>query len=119
MTGPNIVVLGGAGMLGHKLFQLLRERFYGLVATTRCDVRQPPFQRVALLHGTDVIPLVDVANFESLQARLTAWQPEVIVNCVGIIKQRSEARDAIPSILVNSLLPHRLAEVAAEWGGRV
>ena len=38
MGNANIVVLGGAGMLGHKLFQVLRERFPGTVATTRASV---------------------------------------------------------------------------------
>jgi len=51
--------------------------------------------------------------------RLEGWAPEVIVNCVGIIKQRPEAHSAIPSILINSLFPHRLAEAADAWGGRV
>jgi dTDP-4-dehydrorhamnose reductase len=43
----------------------------------------------------------------------------VIVNCVGIIKQRDAASSAIPSITLNSLLPHELAAAAAGWGGRV
>jgi dTDP-4-dehydrorhamnose reductase len=38
---------------------------------------------------------------------------------VGIIKQRDEARSAIPSITINSLLPHQLAAMVREWGGRV
>jgi len=36
-----------------------------------------------------------------------------------VIKQRAEAVCPIPSITINSLLPHKLAELAARWGGRV
>src|SRR5688500_660647 len=119
MGNANIVILGGAGMLGHRLFQILRERFPGTVATTRSSVSCAPLDRVSILQGSDVVPGVDVNNFDALHARLRGWSPAVIVNCVGVIKQRDSAKSAIPSLTINSLLPHRLAEVAARWGGRV
>lgn len=106
-------------MLGHKLFQALRERFAGTIATTREDVRVPPLSKVTLLQGPDVLGGIDVADFGAFGTRLEALRPAVIVNCVGIIKQRDEAKSAIPSITVNALFPHRLAEAAAAWGGRV
>jgi dTDP-4-dehydrorhamnose reductase len=114
-----VVVLGGTGMPGHKLFQALRERFHGTICTTRSNVRQAPFDRVGVLQGDDVICGVNVTDFEDLQSVLADLQPDYVVNCVGIIKQRDKAKSAIPSITVNSLLPHKLAEMAREWGGRV
>jgi dTDP-4-dehydrorhamnose reductase len=114
-----IVVLGGAGMLGHKMFQILRERFPGTVCMTRADVRKPPFDRVELLQGDDVISGVDAMNYDQLHGALKEIRPDYIVNCVGIVKQRDEAHMAIPSIAINSLLPHKLAAFAEGWGGRV
>lgn len=114
-----MVVLGGTGMLGHKLFQSLRARFPGTICTTRRDVRQAPFDRVDLLQGDDVISGVNVMDFEQLQRLLAEHKPDYLINCVGIIKQRREAHNAIQSITVNSLLPHKLAEMVQEWGGRV
>src|ERR1035441_10295194 len=114
-----IVVIGGAGMLGHKMFQILRERFRGTVCTTREDVRKPPFDRVELLQGDDVIRGVDVMAFGRLQGTLKELRPDFIVNCVGIVKQRQEAQIAIQSSTINSLLPHKLAAFAGAWGGRV
>jgi len=106
-------------MLGHKLFQRLSEQFPGTICTTRRDVRQAPFDRVELLQRDDVIRGVDVTDFERLHETLADHRPDYVINCVGIIKQRREARSAIPSITVNSLLPHRLAAMAQDWGGRV
>ena len=114
-----IVVIGGAGMLGHKMFQILRERFPDTVCITREDVRKPPFDRVELLQGDDVIRGVDVMDFDRLNGTLKEIRPDFIVNCVGIVKQRQEAQMAIPSITINSLLPHKLAAFAGAWGGRV
>jgi dTDP-4-dehydrorhamnose reductase len=36
-------------------------------------------------------------------------RPDVVINCVGIIKQIKEAHNPIPSIAINALWPHRLA----------
>jgi dTDP-4-dehydrorhamnose reductase len=119
MSVAKVMVLGGAGMLGHKMFQVLRERFSGVLCTVREDMRKPPFDRVELLQGNDVVPGVDVTDFPALQAILSALRPGYVVNCVGVIKQRAEAVSAIPSITINSLLPHKLAQMAARWGGRV
>jgi len=106
-------------MLGHKMFQILRERFPDTVCTTREDVRKPPFDCVELLQGDDVIRGVDVMDFDRLNGILKELRPDFIVNCVGIVKQRQEAQMAIPSITINSLLPHKLAAFAGAWGGRV
>ncbi len=106
-------------MLGHKLFQRLRERFPGTLATIRRPPAGSPLARVTLLHGPDVISGLDANNCESLRERLREWRPDVVVNCIGVIKQRDSAASPIPSITINAVLPHRLAEMTAEWGGRL
>ena len=108
-------MLGGAGMLGHKMFQVLRERFAGVL----CTVRESPVERVELLEGSDVIPGIDAMDFPLLNSILRAHRPEYVVNCIGLIKQRAQAVCPAPSIVINSLLPHRLSEMASEWGGHV
>lgn len=101
------------------MFQILRGRFQGVLCTIRQDKKEKPFNQIELLQGDEVIAGVDVARFEDLRDLLGRLQPEFVVNCVGIIKHRAEAICPIPSILINSLLPHRLSEIAAGWGGRV
>lgn len=119
MSVATVMVLGGTGMLGHKMFQTLRERFDDTFCTVRKDIRKSPFDRVELLQGKNVITGVDVTDFPALDAMLSAFRPGFVVNCVGVIKQRAEALAPIPSITINSLLPHKLAEMAASWGGRL
>src|ERR1017187_6315558 len=119
MSVARVMVLGGAGMLGHKMFQVVQERLAATFCTIREDIQKPPFDHVELLHGDDVIPGVDVTDFPALDAVLSAFRPEYVVNCVGVIKQRAEAVSPIPSITINSLLPHKLPQMAAPWGGRV
>jgi dTDP-4-dehydrorhamnose reductase len=50
---------------------------------------------------------------------LDSVKPGAVVNAVGIVKQRDEAKQAVPSIRVNALFPHQLAELCGERGIRV
>ncbi len=101
-----ILILGGDGMLGHQLLRRLRER-HDARATLRLDVAAyaawPMFDARTAFFG------VDVRAEGPLAAVFAEFRPEAVVNAVGIVKQRDEAKEAIASIEVNALLPHRLA----------
>lgn len=113
-NAPRAVVLGGAGMLGHRVFQHLRSLTPDVVCTVR---RRPP--HVPVLAGADVVEGVELADLDALDALLRAWRPELVVNCAGIVKQRGEAQDPILCLTINSLLPHRVARTLREWEGRL
>lgn len=114
-----VAVLGVTGMLGHKVFQRFRSTMPDVVGFARGERASDPVAAIPLLAGGDVEWGVDVCDFGALSSLLEARKPRVLVNCVGIVKQRSEAKAAVPSITVNSLLPHWLAEQLQRWGGRV
>ena len=57
---------------------------------------------------------LDATDAESrLRASSSSVQPDFVLNAVGIVKQRADAKAAIPSIEVNSLWPHVLADACA------
>ena len=114
-----IVVLGATGMLGHKMLQKLRPHFPLVIGTMYGRRTEEPYSRIPLFDGPDIIEELDVLDWEGLSTALRNIAPDVVVNCVGIIKQREAAHEYIPSIAINSLLPHRLAELLAEWNGRL
>jgi len=114
-----IVVLGAAGMLGHKMFQTLRQGFPDTLGTIRGATGDQAHGRVGLFQQGNVIENVDVMNQATLAACLRSHRPDFVVNCVGIIKQRPDAHSHLLSIAINALLPHQLAELCREWGGRL
>ena len=57
--------------------------------------------------------------FETVQRAITSVRPDVVINCIGIVKQAAAAHDAITSISINSLLPHRLAALCRTEGARL
>jgi dTDP-4-dehydrorhamnose reductase len=101
-----ILVLGGDGMLGHRLFEELRTRH-----DVKVTVRQPldSYSSYGLFKADNTFDSIDVRSLERLTEVMASFRPEAVVNCVGIIKQRASASDSIPSLEINSLLPHRLA----------
>lgn len=107
-------MLGAAGMLGHKLCQVLGTSFevYG---TFRDAVPDAP----RIYENTIPIPDVDVSQGDSLGRAVATARPDVVVNAVGIVKQLALAKDAISSIQVNSLLPHVLVRMGTDQGFRV
>src|SRR5258708_12996624 len=48
-----------------------------------------------------------------------ARRPETVINAIGVVKQRAEANDAIQSLEINALLPHRLAVLCEAAGARL
>ncbi len=112
---PRLLVLGGGGMLGHKLWQRARGRLDAWVT-----LRDPP---PACLQGLfdpgRTLVGVDARRFDTVVSALEAVRPDVVVNAVGLIKQKAAAGDAPAMIEVNALFPQRLALLAAERGPRL
>jgi dTDP-4-dehydrorhamnose reductase len=86
-----ILILGGTGMLGHKLFQQLRARFSGTRCTIRSSAGAAPYSRIPLLQNRDVIEGVDAFHFEKLAKLLLRLEPQFLINCIGITNQGQNA----------------------------
>ena len=115
-----VLVLGGTGMLGHKVFQYALRRFQETWCTIRGERAGSCLERIGLTVPAEAVrEHVDAMDWPTVQAALDELQPDVVVNCLGIVKQREEARAAVPSITINALLPHRLAATLAGWEGRL
>lgn len=111
-----LMILGGGGMLGHRLWLAARTR-HETVATSRS---MPPFPQALVAGQIDGwLTGVDAADFDSVVAALAAVRPDVVVNCIGIIKQRAAARSPVQSLAVNALFPHRLAALCAASSARL
>lgn len=111
-----ILILGGDGMLGHRLLLHLQERH-----ETKVTLRRglPEYGQYGLFTPENSYTGVEARDVERLLEVFGDFRPEALVNCVGIIKQRGEAKEAIPSIEINALLPHRLAVACKAIGARL
>lgn len=67
----------------------------------------------------ETISGIDVTDWPKLEAALAATNAQVIVNAVGLIKQRATGTTIAAQIEVNALFPQRLAEFCRENGRRL
>ena len=112
-----VLVLGASGMLGNAMLRLFSQseghRALGTVRSSRTMRLLPEALRASLIVG------VDVENFDSLSRGIAAAKPDVVINCIGVVKQLSESDDPLTAIPINSLLPHRLARLCELAGARL
>lgn len=101
-----ILILGGDGMLGHQLLAYLQPN-YEVRVTLRQD--QEAYREYGFFNSNNSYFGIDVRALERLIEVVSDFRPDAVVNCVGIVKQRPTAKESIPSLEINALLPHRLS----------
>ena len=94
-------------MLGNAMFRILVEaenmQVIGSLRSSSYRKHFPASMQQSLYSGVDVKCTDDLAEFIADQ------RPDVIINCIGLVKQLSSSKDPMQAIAINSLLPHRLA----------
>ncbi len=113
---PRVLVLGATGMLGHKLWQVFSTRLDTHV-TVRASAEA--VRRMELLDPARTVADVSAERFDTVERAVAGVRPDVVVNCIGIVKQLRAAHDPIASISINSLFAHRVARLCAAEGARL
>lgn len=112
-----ILVLGATGMLGYSLFKnLLNYTEYDVFGTVRSLQGKESFFTNDL---DKLIHSVDVFDLNSVENAVSEVQPNVVVNCIGLIKQHSISKQHVDAVKVNALLPHELASVCENQGAKL
>lgn len=102
-------------MLGHKLYQVLGRDLdvWGTVRGVPADLAAYSFfDRDKIVGG------VDAAEIETLARALDNVSPDVVINAIGAVKQRHSGTDPAQARVVNSIFPHKVAELTRERGAR-
>jgi dTDP-4-dehydrorhamnose reductase len=111
-----VLVLGGTGMLGHKLWQVFSSQFDTFVSLRGMLSASA---HGALFQSARTLENVSADDFATVVHTLERCQPDVVVNAIGIVKQRQAAHDPITCITINAEFPHRLAELCRNCGVRL
>jgi dTDP-4-dehydrorhamnose reductase len=105
-----ILILGGSGMLGHRLWINLSKNHEVWVTVRGTGNEIPDF--TGFPSRKYIRPLVDALNFDQITRAVASIQPDLVINCIGLIKQMGHiARDPLFSISLNAMLPHRISMI--------
>lgn len=112
-----VLVFGASGMLGSTLFRAFsRDPQF----ETFGSIREASSKRYFApeLHDA-LIPNVHLDGESGLLSAFAFAKPDVVINCIGIIKQLPNANDHLESLAINATLPHRLAKYCDAMGARL
>ena len=102
-----VLIFGVTGMLGHKVYQVLKNTpSLDVIGTMRGNYRSGGEYR--MLNGRDIIPKVSISDTGRFGQIIYGQKPDVVINCIGLIKQKPLGQDRFQNILTNSLFPHQL-----------
>ena len=113
-----VLILGGTGMVGHTLFMALSsQEDLDVYATARTSGGINRWFPPELLNN--IREDVDADNFDTVTRAFSSIEPEIVINCIGIIKQTPMANDPLSAIAINSLFPHRISMACRSTGARL
>ena len=118
MPKQKILILGVTGMLGHTLFKtFLGSGKYEVYGTARSVKGLDRFfsedeQRLIRL-------FVDADNFDTVIRALASVQPDIVINCIGLIKQLHIGSDPLTAITINAQFPHRISLICRAANARL
>jgi dTDP-4-dehydrorhamnose reductase len=111
-----IMILGGSGMLGHRLWMDLSGTHDVWVTIRTPTSLMPDLPGVDRSHIRDS---VDMLDFDNVMRAFAAVQPELVINCIGLVKQNALSSDPLSVIELNARLPHRVSLACRAAGARM
>lgn len=106
-----VLVLGVTGMLGNAVFKVFEgDGSHEVWGTLRSSSGLRYFPEVS---HTRLLTDVDVLDLQRLMGVFERVRPDIVINCVGLIKQLGDAKNPLTALPINSILPHQLAMLCA------
>ncbi|HEV7611160.1 MAG TPA: SDR family oxidoreductase [Steroidobacteraceae bacterium] len=112
-----VLVLGATGMLGSAVLRFFaKSAGFSVIGSVRSSNAIQLLPRD--LHGS-IVTGIDVMDMDSVLRLFDQARPDIVVNCVGLVKQLAESSDPLASIPLNALFPHQLLRLCKVAGARL
>ena len=112
-----IMVMGASGMLGHAVLRYFVERTeHDAVGTLRSSAAAAALPRSV---QDNVVIGGSAEDGDALMQLFQEVRPDLVINCLGVVKQLAASKDPLHAIPINSILPHRLLRLTGLVGARL
>jgi dTDP-4-dehydrorhamnose reductase len=112
-----ILIIGGEGMIGSAIVKYFSQKKDLTIFTTVSSLAiknsllfkkcQKIFSKIDLEENKTSLPMI----FNQIS-------PDIVINCIGVVKQSTEISDYDKTIYLNAVLPHYLANLCANFNCR-
>jgi len=111
-----VLIFGVTGMLGHKLYQVLSPIFdvSGTIRGTYHGIGRYDF-----FQQSRIVPGVNAIEISRVEKAIEETKPEVVINCIGVVKSLVAQEGMVSTIWLNSLFPHQLYQICQTKGIRL
>ena len=113
-----ILVVGITGMLGYSLFKDLSSCDNFQVYGTARSVQEKENFFISF-NKTNIFENIDVHNIVDLEIVIKQLRLDIVINCIGLIKQNEKDNHSIESIYLNALFPHKLADICNKYSAKL
>lgn len=99
-----ILVIGRNGMIGNGIYEYFKQKYstYGTI--------KKRFSDYSISKDCNIFEETDLANISSIESVINNLKPNVVINCCGIIKQKSKDYSDEEHLYLNGKVPHLLLE---------
>ncbi len=112
-----VLVLGANGMLGSSIMKFLSgSEGYSVAGTIRSTAIPSSFPSDLQKH---LVCGVGVDGLEDLMRIFKLFHPDVVINCIGMVKQGFGLNSTADAVYINSVLPHKLESMCSLENARL
>ena len=105
-----ILIFGVSGMLGSALYKYFSSKNdYSVVGVLRSSSKEKYFKNYP---NSKIAYFKDFDNQNLLEKFIFEMTPNIVINCIGVIKQTIANIPSYESLYINSYLPHCLAKLS-------
>ena len=111
-----VLIIGATGMIGHSLWIGLSKIHDVSVLVRKPKALIPDMPNINRSKIFDGINVLDIDKVERVVEQV---RPDVVFNCIGIVKQLEISSNHKACIELNSLFPHNLAQICEKLNARM
>jgi dTDP-4-dehydrorhamnose reductase len=111
-----ILIMGGDGMLGHCLYRHFSPH-HDVKVTLRLAYEN--YQHLGAFNKATSYCNIDIQQLQQVEQVIEDFKPEVVINCIGLIKQRPDKENALLNMEINALFPHQLSLICKKNDARL
>jgi len=106
-----ILVIGASGMLGSAMYNFLSDsNKYYVYGTTRADYSD----KFSIFKNSKLMSSFDLADWNDAEKTIRSIDPDVVINCSGVIKQVDAIKNIDYTLYLNSVVPNRLEHLSLD-----